>query len=210
MTLINILRSRHAYTRNIYPMVLDLCTRVIRAITINKRSSNMALSLRLFTRRNCRFYSTHDIQEYFQYSRAIVGSLNDNFINGSIKIEVPEETINLSKAKRDHEEYVDNLGKLLTNKITHIPENDLYPDQVFVEDPAVVYGGIALLTNMKMPSRHGERGPMKHALESLGLPVHEMNNPNAYLDGGDVLFTGREFFIGLSSRTNKVILVRLI
>ena len=25
----------------------------------------------------------------------------------------------------------------------------------------------------------------------------------AYMDGGDVLFTGREFFVGISSRTNK-------
>ncbi len=25
----------------------------------------------------------------------------------------------------------------------------------------------------------------------------------AYMDGGDVLFTGRELFVGLSSRTNK-------
>lgn len=25
----------------------------------------------------------------------------------------------------------------------------------------------------------------------------------ARMDGGDVLFTGREFFVGLSSRTNK-------
>ena len=45
---------------------------------------------------------------------------------------------------------------------------------------------------------------MKEALEKLpGLQVLEMTEP-AHMDGGDVLFTGREFFVGLSERTNKV------
>ena len=35
-----------------------------------------------------------------------------------------------------------------------------------------------------------------------GLKIVDMTEP-AELDGGDVLFTGRELFVGLSSRTNK-------
>lgn len=31
----------------------------------------------------------------------------------------------------------------------------------------------------------------------------EIADPNATLDGGDVLFTGKEFFVGLSQRTNE-------
>ncbi len=38
---------------------------------------------------------------------------------------------------------------------------------------------------------------------SLGLNVVEMVDPGR-MDGGDVLFTGREFFVGLSQRTNEV------
>ena len=151
-----------------------------------------------------RFYSTRAIQEYFQYSNAITGSLNNNFIDGSIKTGIPEDAIDLTKAKTHHDDYINQLESVLGNKVTRIPENDLYPDQVFVEDAAVVYAGKALLTNMRMPSRYGERAPMKEALESLGLPVYKMENPEAFLDGGDVLFTGREFLIGLTSRTNKV------
>ncbi|OBS70413.1 hypothetical protein A6R68_01043 [Neotoma lepida] len=44
---------------------------------------------------------------------------------------------------------------------------------------------------------------MKEALEKLQLNIVEMKDENATLDGGDVLFTGREFFVGLSKRTNQ-------
>lgn len=52
-------------------------------------------------------------------------------------------------------------------------------------------------------SRRGETIALKEAVLLLGLKVVEMKPPGL-MDGGDVLFTGREFFIGLSSRTNKV------
>ncbi|MBN3313250.1 DDAH1 dimethylaminohydrolase, partial [Atractosteus spatula] len=41
------------------------------------------------------------------------------------------------------------------------------------------------------------------ALKELSLNVVEMVEETATLDGGDVLFTGREFFVGLSRRTNQ-------
>ena len=40
-------------------------------------------------------------------------------------------------------------------------------------------------------------------MEALGLRMVEMEEPGR-MDGGDVLFTGREFFVGLSTRTNAV------
>ena len=40
-------------------------------------------------------------------------------------------------------------------------------------------------------------------MKQLGLQVVKMTEPGL-MDGGDVLFTGREFFVGLSTRTNKV------
>ncbi|KAF3835391.1 hypothetical protein F7725_027949 [Dissostichus mawsoni] len=44
---------------------------------------------------------------------------------------------------------------------------------------------------------------MKAALKELNLNIVEMTDENATLDGGDVLFTGQEFFVGLSKRTNQ-------
>lgn len=52
-------------------------------------------------------------------------------------------------------------------------------------------------------SRRGETVAMKTVMERMGLNIVEMTDP-ARMDGGDVLFTGREFFVGLSLRTNKV------
>jgi dimethylargininase len=39
--------------------------------------------------------------------------------------------------------------------------------------------------------------------KELNIPLVEIADPKATLDGGDVLFTGREFFVGLSQRTNE-------
>ncbi len=47
---------------------------------------------------------------------------------------------------------------------------------------------------------------MKKMMEHLGLKIVEMVEPGR-LDGGDVLFTGREFFVGQSKRTNAVRIV---
>ncbi|CAJ0953916.1 unnamed protein product [Ranitomeya imitator] len=44
---------------------------------------------------------------------------------------------------------------------------------------------------------------VKKALQDLQMNVVEMTDESATLDGGDVLFTGREFFVGLSKRTNQ-------
>ncbi len=52
-------------------------------------------------------------------------------------------------------------------------------------------------------NRLGERVGMKDAVTKLGLNVVEMTEPGR-MDGGDVLFTGREFFVGQSARTNEV------
>lgn len=37
----------------------------------------------------------------------------------------------------------------------------------------------------------------------LQMPIVEMRDPKGTLDGGDVLWTGREFFVGISNRTNE-------
>ncbi|XP_061094463.1 N(G),N(G)-dimethylarginine dimethylaminohydrolase 1 isoform X2 [Conger conger] len=44
---------------------------------------------------------------------------------------------------------------------------------------------------------------MKKVLTELNLNIVVMEDEMATLDGGDVLFTGREFFVGLSKRTNQ-------
>merc|ERR1712055_1081283 len=44
---------------------------------------------------------------------------------------------------------------------------------------------------------------MRPILGKHGLGVMKINDPAAKLDGGDVIFTGKEILVGLSSRTNQ-------
>ncbi|XP_057175322.1 N(G),N(G)-dimethylarginine dimethylaminohydrolase 1 [Triplophysa rosa] len=107
------------------------------------------------------------------------------------------------KAQQEHEEYVTVLKHRLGLEVIELPAEETLPDCVFVEDAAVVCGDTALITRPGAESRRGETEAMKRALTELSLNVVEMTDETATLDGGDVLFTGREFFVGLSKRTNQ-------
>ena len=144
-----------------------------------------------------------DPAEQFQISRAIVGSLTQSFVRGSLRHEEPAEPINLELARQQHAIYVSELKKLIPIVVQVAPHESL-PDLIFVEDPAVIHEGTALLTQMKPPTRAPEIELMRPIVEEMGFRVLEMSEPGAYLDGGDVTFTGREFLVGLSERTNAV------
>ena len=153
--------------------------------------------------------SPQDVSEYFKYSRAIVASqssLDHSFAQQSLRFAEPADPIDTVKARQDHSDYVVAIKKLIP-EVHIVPYDPSFPDQVFVEDPAVVLNGTAFITPngpMKPRSRAGEGGPLRRVLEDLGLSVAMASDPNAAMDGGDVLFTGREFLVGLSKRTNAV------
>ncbi|XP_055911378.1 N(G),N(G)-dimethylarginine dimethylaminohydrolase 1 [Eupeodes corollae] len=106
-------------------------------------------------------------------------------------------------AKKQHEAYVSLLREIGLDVI-ELPPDDSLPESVFVENTAVICNGVALIAKSKNPIRQREADSMKIILKKeLDIPVVEMPYPNAVLDGGDVLFTGREFFVGLSERTNE-------
>ena len=163
---------------------------------------------RLSLQRNSRLFrrGLHDPAAYFNFQRAIVGSphsINQNFADNALRIDQPTEPIDVANARQQHAVYVSELKKLIP-QVVEVPFDDRFPDQVFVEEPAVCLDGTALLTKMKPASRAGEVEPMRPVLEKMGFRILEMKEPGAYLDGGDVLFTGREFLIGLTERTNSV------
>ena len=150
----------------------------------------------------CRAASS-DPAQYFHYTRAVFGSLPRSFVAESLRHEEPEDVIDLQKAARDHEFYMSAVKKLVAHTV-QIPADEAFPDMVFVEDPAVVHDGRALITKMGPASRAGEVTLMRRVLEEMGLDILTVDDPEATIDGGDVLFTGREFLVGLSERTNKV------
>ncbi|XP_064330109.1 putative hydrolase DDAH2 isoform X2 [Phalacrocorax carbo] len=73
---------------------------------------------------------------------------------------------------------------------------------LLLEDLAVVQGGAALLTRPWRAARRHELGSLRAVLEELNLRVLTVTDEGATLDGSDVLFTGREFFVGISPWTN--------
>uniref|UniRef100_A0A182QVU6 Uncharacterized protein n=1 Tax=Anopheles farauti TaxID=69004 RepID=A0A182QVU6_9DIPT len=111
--------------------------------------------------------------------------------------------IDLEEAKLQHESYVKMLRDLGLDVIELPPDENL-PECPFVEDCAVVCNGIALICRPGDPHRVQEVEAVRAVLKKeLDLPLTEIADPNARLDGGDVLFTGREFFVGLSKWTNE-------
>lgn len=167
-------------------------------------SSKLLLQLRnrMTSRIPRRAYST-DPAQYFHYTRAIFGSVTKSLVDNALRAKEPETPINLQKALRDHENYVRQVKMLVPNTV-QIPPQEEFPDMVFVEDPTVVNGKKALITKMGPRSRAGEAKLMRSVLEEMGLEIMEIDDPEALIEGGDVMFTGREFLVGVSKRTNKV------
>jgi dimethylargininase len=75
-----------------------------------------------------------------------------------------------------------------------------HPDCLFIEDPAVVMGPVALITRPGAPSRRGEVAAVAAAL-SKWFRLAEVQPPGT-LDGGDVMRLGDTVWVGLSDRTN--------
>jgi dimethylargininase len=81
-----------------------------------------------------------------------------------------------------------------------LPALEAFPDSVFVEDAALVFGAGAIVLRPGAPSRRGEIAEIAPVLERRFARVLRLGEGTA--DGGDVLATPRGVFIGLSARTD--------
>jgi len=131
-----------------------------------------------------------------------VRGLPSSFLD-SLKSHEPTEPINVALAKKQKEAYAQKLLDLGVT-IVQVPEDDMYPDCVFIEDTAVIIRDRAVITLPGHPTLRGECEAVKEVLRNLLPHVLDMKTaPAATCDGGDVLFTGREIICGLSKRTNQ-------
>merc|ERR1711890_19893 len=135
----------------------------------------------------------------FQFQSCIVCELPDSYSSSALGLPSP---VDMVKARHQWSQYVSVLESLGCH-VTVLPADERFPDCVFVEDTAVIIKGHALLTQPGDPSRRDEIENMRPILVKQGLVVMEVTNPEAKLDGGDVIFTGKEILVGLSSRTNQ-------
>ena len=91
--------------------------------------------------------------------------------------------------------------------VEHLDADAEMPDSVFVEDMAVVFDELAILTRPGAESRRREMPAIAAALARY-RPLQVIQPPGT-IDGGDVLVTGRRVFVGLSSRTNDAAIVQM-
>merc|ERR1711962_522658 len=140
-----------------------------------------------------------------KYSRAICRGISSSLAKEAQRLSDDHEPINEKLMSEQHEKYTATLESCGI-AVTNLPSDSNLPDCVFTEDAAVVCGQKAVLTRLGHPNRRGEHEEMRKALESLGMQVFDMTKSpetNAFCDGGDVLFTGFEFFVGDSKRTTS-------
>lgn len=100
---------------------------------------------------------------------------------------------------QQHAAYVATLRELGL-QITQLEPLPGHPDAYFVEDAALMFPELAVITRPGAPQRLAEAEAMAAAVAAF-RDIHRLTAP-ATLDGGDVLLIGKTVFVGLSSRTN--------
>jgi dimethylargininase len=78
---------------------------------------------------------------------------------------------------------------------------EAYPDSVFVEDTALCLPQGAIVMRPGAPTRLGEAAEMVPHLAALYAEVRRIEGPG-FIEGGDILVTGREILVGRSARTD--------
>lgn len=110
-------------------------------------------------------------------------------------------TPDLATMQAHHAAYVAAL-KTTGAKVTVLDPLEEYPNSVFVEDTALCLPEGAVIMRPGAPSRLGEADAMAPHLQRLYATVARIAGAAAFIEGGDILVTGREILVGRSARTN--------
>lgn len=135
--------------------------------------------------------------QHNRFTHALTRTPTDNLSAGltSQLLGAPDMAV----AYQQHAAYEDALRSCgLT--VTQLPGDSRHPDGCFVEDAAVIYGDLVVISQPGAQSRRGETDAIAAAFS--GHPQVRLSG-DAYLDGGDVLFCADRVLIGLSERTNR-------
>ncbi|HSW85974.1 MAG TPA: arginine deiminase family protein [Rhabdochlamydiaceae bacterium] len=155
----------------------------------------------------CCFGQTTSYADSPFYRCALVRDLSDSF-EDSLKLNPPPIPIDLNLARQQHESYINLLEKLVP-EVIRLEADPNHPDCNFIEDTAIIVSDIAIISRMGAFERRGEEVPVAHSLKELGIKnmIH-LQSPGT-MDGGDILYTGKHLFVGLSKRTNEYALNQL-
>lgn len=109
-------------------------------------------------------------------------------------------------AQRQHAEYCQALAAAgLT--VEALPPDERFPDSCFMQDPAVVIAGRAIIGRPGALSRRGEEDAAAAALAGR-FPLSRISAPGT-LEGGDVFILPDRVVVGRSGRTNAAGIAQL-
>lgn len=134
-----------------------------------------------------------------RFQNAIVREVSHSLVNGLSEANLGTPDITL--AKKQHAAYVEALRQC-SLQVTILEALEDFPDSVFLEDVAVVFGEVAILTLPGAESRKGEVAVAEKAIRRHFARVERIVPPGT-LEGGDVLQVNDRFYVGISRRTNQ-------
>lgn len=121
-------------------------------------------------------------------------------LDNGIVDHIEKVTVDLDRAREEWRGYVAALQAHGWDTI-EVDAADDCPDSVFIEDTAVMFKNVAVITRPGADSRKPETAGTRRALEALGCPIVEIQAPGT-LDGGDVMKIGDTVYVGRGGRTN--------
>jgi dimethylargininase len=169
------------------------------------------LSLARFSRdlrfgRSLSILASRSISSFSKYTHAIIREISPTLPEEALRLN-NEAIVNMQVAVEQHDRLVNCMEKMLGLKIIKLPHENL-ADSVFVEDTCVIVGNKALITNPGAISRRNETKLVHRKILEMNyfksITNMSLDSTVAHLDGGDVLFTGSEFYVGINNGRSNV------
>jgi dimethylargininase len=113
---------------------------------------------------------------------------------------IERSPIDIHLADKQHAEYERAL-ETMGYTILRLPEAPHLPDGVFVEDTAVVFHEVGIITRPGAESRRPETETVAEVLKEF-RELRFIEAPGT-VDGGDVLVLAKSVYVGISQRTNR-------
>lgn len=135
----------------------------------------------------------------YEFDSAIVREPASSVVNG-LRAE-NRGNPDIQKLRTEHAAYIAALEAAGVT-VFRLEPVAAFPDSVFVEDPALVFGNGAIVLRPGAPSRRGEADRLRPVLHEKFERVLEMSS-DGVAEGGDILAMPGEALIGLSGRTDR-------
>ena len=137
------------------------------------------------------------------FTHALVRPPGDSF---AAAISSTNAAIDVALARAQHAAYCQALAAAGLI-VEALPPDERFPDSCFMQDPAVVIAGRAIIGRPGAPSRQGEEEGLAATLTSRFSLTRLI--PPATLEGGDVLILPDRVVVGRSGRTNAAGIAQL-